>query len=70
MRTETQLPEPAKERTVAFASIILALSLFVFLWPQHNSITGQHSTTGAKANSSQNTSLPRDNRPGWGPVSF
>ena len=55
---------------MAFASIILALSLFVFLWPHHDSTLGQRSTTGVEAQSSQNTSLPRDSRPGWGPVSF
>jgi hypothetical protein len=55
---------------VAFASIILALSLFVFLWPHHDPTPGQLSNTGVKAQNSQNASLPRDSRPGWGPVSF
>jgi hypothetical protein len=70
MRAKTEFPEPARERTVAFASVILAVSLFAVLWPHRDSAPAQHSAGGVKAQDSQDTSLPRDNRPGWGPVSF
>ena len=55
---------------MAFASVILAVSLFAVLWPDHDSTPGQPATISVKAQNSQNTSLPRDSRPGWGPVSF
>ncbi|MBV8214120.1 MAG: hypothetical protein JOZ08_12975 [Verrucomicrobia bacterium] len=70
MRTKTEPPEPARERTVAFASVILAVSLLSFLLPGHSSTRHEHTATGSKAQDSHNISLPRDSHPGWGPVSF
>jgi hypothetical protein len=70
MRTKTELPEPARERTVAFASVILALSLFSLLAPHHDSTQNEHSATSPNVQDSPNVSLPRDSHPGWGPVSF
>ncbi|MBV9873180.1 MAG: hypothetical protein JO025_00500 [Verrucomicrobia bacterium] len=70
MRTKTDLPEPARERTVAFASVILALSLFSLLAPDHGPTQNEHSATNSKMQDSHNASLPRDSHPGWGPVSF
>jgi hypothetical protein len=75
MRTKTDPSKPTEERTVAFASVILALSLFGFLWPHHNAAPKQHSATNLNAqdshkNSLPKISLPRAADPGWGPVSF
>jgi hypothetical protein len=69
MKTKTEQSAP-KERTVAFASVILAFSLFGFLWPFHDTATDKRSTAGLKVPDSQNNSLPKDSHPGWGPVSF
>jgi hypothetical protein len=70
MRTKTDLPEPARERTVAFASVILALSLLSLLAPNHDSAQNEHSATNLKVQDSHQGSLSTDGRPGWGPVSF
>jgi hypothetical protein len=35
MRTKMRLLESNKERNVSFAGLILAFSLFGFLWPHH-----------------------------------
>jgi hypothetical protein len=35
MRTKAKLLEPNRERNLSFASVILAFSLFGFLWPHH-----------------------------------
>ncbi len=35
MRTKVKPLEPTKERNLSFASVILAFSLFGFLWPHH-----------------------------------
>jgi len=40
-RNSIRSAEPTEERTVAFASVILAISLISFLWP-HFDPTGNH----------------------------
>jgi hypothetical protein len=70
MRTKTGLPEPARERTVAFASVILALSLLGLLAPHHNSAWDENAAAKVKVQDTHHASLPKDSHPGWGPVSF
>ena len=70
MRRKTVRSEPARERTVAFASVIMALSLFGFLWPFHDSTQDHHSATGFKDQGLPRISLPRSADPGWGPLRF
>jgi hypothetical protein len=69
MSTKAKPTETPRERTVSLASVILAFSLFGFLWPHGN--LEQNSKSDFKTQKeSQNLSLPRDSRPDWGPISF
>ena len=70
MKTKTERLEPSKERTVAFASVILAFALFGFLWPNRDTASDKSSASRLKVPESHSVSLPRDSHPGWGPVSF
>ena len=69
MRTKAKATEAPKERTVALASVILAFSLFGFLWPQEKFVK-ESANDSRTRKGSQSLSLPRDSHPGWGPISF
>ncbi len=69
MRTKAKPTEPPRERTVSLASVILAFSLFGFLWPQAK--FAKNNVNDFKTQKeSQDLSLPKDSRLGWGPISF
>ena len=42
MKTKTTLFKAIRERNVSFASVILAFSLFSFLWPHHANTGNNH----------------------------
>jgi hypothetical protein len=65
MRTKAKPTEPPRERTVSLASVILAFSLFGFLWP-HDKFERKTSSDFQTQKESQNLFL----HPAWGPISF
>jgi hypothetical protein len=69
MRTKAKHTEAPRERTVSFASVILAFSLFGFLWP-HDKFTKNNVHDFKTQKDSQELALPRDSRPDWAPISF
>jgi hypothetical protein len=69
MRTKAKPTETPKERTVSLASVILAFSLFGFLWPQEK-LAKNNVNDSKTQKDSQELALPRESRPAWGPISF
>jgi hypothetical protein len=69
MRTKAKPTETPKERTVSLATVILAFSLFGFLWP-HGNFERKSNSDFKTQKESQNLALPQDSRPAWGPIGF
>ena len=69
MRTKAKPTETPKERSVSLAGVILAFSLFGFLWP-HGNLERKTNSDFKTQKESEALSLARDSRPAWGPISF